>query len=482
LQGFHDQVVLAKPLTKFVHRVTNVEEIPRLTAYAYRMAGTGAPGPVLVDFPIDVLFSPPVTEVSLGAVMMPPVKVPSPSVSDVEAILGLWKKAKRPVIITGTGARGVGGSLLKVAEATRTPVFYSSKFSNAIPLEHELRGGPAANLAALMVMGKPQSDFTILLGARTGFLLGGRSGAIVPNKDCTIVQVDVDGGEIGKSAAIEWGIVSDATMFLDAVLTQLGKDAFPDNWDWTKTASSLHKIESPFEKEAKVAESGRIHPYHGVKALFEALPSDCIISIDGGEVGVWALGLMEKARPGLVMASTGYLGFLGNGWGYSIGAAVAEPTKQIINIQGDGSACFHIAELDTFARHNLNILTVVVNNHMWGMSYNGQELVYGTITTRPVSQLSPKCKFEIVAQGFDCEGMKVEKLEEVEAAVQKLCRHQGPGLINLLVNDKPISVATRSMVNADVDPKKFIVVPYYDNVERLYPLSQLEGRNGANGH
>lgn len=474
--------MLAKPLTKFAHRVTNVEEIPRLTAYAFRMAMTGAPGPVLIDFPIDVLFSPPVTKIAVGSLVMPMVKAPSPDLGDVKTIVGLWRKAKRPVIITGTGARGVGRSLLKVADATKTPVFYSSKFSNAIPLEHELRGGPAANLAALLMMGHPQSDFTILLGARTGFLLGGRNGAIVPNKDCTIVQVDVDGAEIGKSEAIEWGIVSDATMFLDAVLTQLGKDAFPDNSDWTKTASLLDKAESPFEKEAKVTETGRIHPYHGVKAVFEALPSDSIISIDGGEVGVWALGLMEKARPGLVMASTGYLGFLGNGWGYSIGAALAEPTKQIINIQGDGSACFHIAELDTFARHNLNILTIIMNNHMWGMSYNGQELVYGTIATRPVSQLSPKCKFEIVAQGFDCEGVKVNKLEDVEPAVQKLCQHQGPGLLNLLVNDKPISVATRSMVNANVDSKNFIVVPYYDNVERLYPLSQLSGTNGVKGH
>ena len=461
--------------------MTNVEEIPRIVAYAWRTAVSGAPGPVVIDFPIDVLFSPPVTKVSLGAVSMPPVKPASPSPSDVAEILILWKAAKRPVIITGTGARGVGGSLLKVAEATKTPVFYSSKYSNAIPRDHELRGGPAANLAVLAATGKPHSDFTILLGARTGFLLGGRSGAIVPEKECTIVQVDVDGSEIGKSAAIEWGIVSDATMFLEAVLTQLGEDAFTDNSEWTKTASSLNKAESPFEKESQVMENGRIHPYHGVKALFEALPSNSIISIDGGEVGVWALGLLEKARPSIAMASTGYLGFLGNGWGYCIGAAIAEPTKQIINIQGDGSACFHIAELDTYARHNLNILTVVVNNFMWGMSYNGQELVYGTITTRPVSKLSPKCKFEIVAQGFDCEGVKVDKLEDVQAAVQKLCQHQGPGLLNLLVNDKPISVATRSMVNADVDSKRFIVVPYYDNVERLYPLREVNGTNGTNG-
>src|ERR1700734_770689 len=107
LQGFHDQVVLAKPITKFVHRVTNVEEIPRLVAYAFHTASSGAPGPVLVDFPVDVLFSPPrLSAISFGAVTRPPARAPAPDPAAVDELLSLWKASSRPAIITGTGARG----------------------------------------------------------------------------------------------------------------------------------------------------------------------------------------------------------------------------------------------------------------------------------------------------------------------------------------------------------------------------------------
>jgi thiamine pyrophosphate-dependent acetolactate synthase large subunit-like protein len=97
---------------------------------------------------------------------------------------------------------------LKLAEATDTPVFYSPKMSNSVPYGHRLRGGPATRLALLPMLGKEQPDLILLLGARTGFLLGSRSGAVLPNEGCRYIQVDTDGAEIGKSHAIDVGIVS----------------------------------------------------------------------------------------------------------------------------------------------------------------------------------------------------------------------------------------------------------------------------------
>ena len=107
LQGFHDQVVLAKPITKFAHRVTCVEEIPRLTAYAWRTATAGAPGPVLLDLPIDVLFSPPqMDRISWGSINRPLPYPPAPNAQAIREVVELWRAAERPCIITGTGARG----------------------------------------------------------------------------------------------------------------------------------------------------------------------------------------------------------------------------------------------------------------------------------------------------------------------------------------------------------------------------------------
>src|ERR1700760_4629781 len=149
---------------------------------------------------------------------------PAPNPAALTKLAGLWTAAKRPAIITGTGSgRTTDGEnlLLQLAEATSTPVFFSGKFASpaSIPHGHALRGGPATRLAFLKPLGKEQPDFVLLLGARTGFLLGGRSGGIIPHPPlCKTAQVDIDGGEIGKSTSIELGIVSDATEFIKAFL------------------------------------------------------------------------------------------------------------------------------------------------------------------------------------------------------------------------------------------------------------------------
>lgn len=108
LQGLHNQVVLSKPITKFAERVTNVSEIPRIVSLAWRTASTGTPGPVLIDFPIDVLFAPvQETDVSWGGITAPPVAMPGPDPIAVRDAVRMAREALRPVIIVGTGARGV---------------------------------------------------------------------------------------------------------------------------------------------------------------------------------------------------------------------------------------------------------------------------------------------------------------------------------------------------------------------------------------
>lgn len=486
LQGFHDQVVVAKPITKFAHRVTNVEEIPRLTAYAYRAANSGIKGPVLLDIPIDVLFGPPrIDGISWGAVMMPPAYAPGPDPKALDQLLDMWKKAERPVIITGTGARGLDKKLCALAESTSTPVFYSSKFStptDGLTYGHKLRCGAATRLAALKPMGKRQADFVLLLAARTGFLLGGRGGAIIPN-DSKLVQVDVDGSEIGKSLPVALGIASDAELFCDAFLEKVKDAKIEQHGDWVSICADIGKAR-PFEKDPKVQSDGQLHPWHAFNAVMHALPQDSIIMVDGGEAGQWAAMTLDYAKPKSALVSTGYLGFLGNGWGYSLGAAVADPSRLVVNIHGDGSAGFHIQELDTYARFGLNVLTIISNNYFWGMSVNGQDLVYeGKTKSRPAVELSKACAYEIVAQGFNCNGAKVEKFEDIEPTVKKLSTAGRPGLINMIVSRTPTTPATKSMVEATDDPN-VIVVPYYDNVPRPYfknsDTPQVNGQ--ANGH
>ncbi|KAJ9647761.1 hypothetical protein H2199_001535 [Coniosporium tulheliwenetii] len=470
LQDFHDQVVLAKNLTKFAQRITNVGEIPRVVAVAWRTATAGAPGPVVVDFPIDILFTPVETDsIAWGAIAAPPVCLPGPNPSAIDEAVRLYRASERPCIIVGTGAQGAVDELLKLAEPSRTPIFHTSKYSTAIPYTHHLRAGLATKLAFLQQQNKPQPDLILLVGVRTGFLLGGRGGAIIPNTDCKLIQIDVDGSEIGRSHHIDVGIVSDASLALSAIRARLASDSAATktvaNEEWIRTALGLEALNARNDRDPVIdEENGRLHPYHALKRVFACIPRDSIVCVDGGECGAWAQQLLEHAHAHLSMATTGYMGFLGNGWGYALGAAVADPDRMVLNIQGDGSAGFHIAELDTYARFGLNILTVVVNNASWGMSRAGQELIFGGQTAaRPAVALSEQTR-EIDAGGED-RGQSV--LDLVGHAVEKMAMEKGPGLLNLVVSEKPVHDVTRAMVGTTGDPD-VIVVPYYDNLPRPY--------------
>lgn len=346
-------------------------------------------------------------------------------------------------------------------------------------------------------------DFMLILGARTGFLLGGRSGAVIPSQGCRIVQVDLDGSEIGRSHHIDIGIVSDTKLAAKAMNAVAAQSPFGAPELWRQTALRLKAVLSPHNEEESVIieQNGKLHPYHAVKRVFQSLPSGCTVCIDGGEAGGWALQNLNEARAGLSMVTTGYLGFLGNGWGYSLGAAVANPSKIVINIQGDGSAGFHIAELDTYAKFGLNIITVVVNNSVWGMSQAGQQIIYGDITDkRPCAAMNPKTRYDIVAQGFGCQGVRVDTrelknaendeectpaqkgLSAIDEAVKSLLSSGGPGLLDLIVSDVPYQDTTKAMVGATDDPN-VIVVPYYDNLPRPhYKKSSTQREAETNGH
>jgi thiamine pyrophosphate-dependent acetolactate synthase large subunit-like protein len=327
----------------------------------------------------------------------------------------------------------------------------------------------AGALAILPFVKLLRPDLVLLLGARTGMFLGGRSGAIIPDKDCKLVQVDCDGSEVGRSLPVDLGIVSDAEAFLSALNTKLNS-THPTSVDksWVQSVLGLASMESPYEKEPEVTNSGRLHPYHAVKNLVSGIEPGSIIILDGGEASAWVGDLASRCQPHTVMTATGYLGFLGNGFGYTLGCAIAAPDRKVINIQGDGSAGFHLMELDTYKRFNLNILTVVVNNSSWGMSSNGQDLVYGTDhPARPISALSSATEYDVVAKGLQNAAAKVSRVEDAQSTVTKFQAQSGPSCINLIVDRKPVHPITTAMVGLTDDPN-LVVVPYYNNIPRAY--------------
>jgi thiamine pyrophosphate-dependent acetolactate synthase large subunit-like protein len=299
--------------------------------------------------------------------------------------------------------------------------------------------------------------------------LGGRSGAIIPDQDCKLIQVECDGSEIGRSLPIDLGIVSDVEAFLSAVNERLNSRHIKNiDKSWVQSVLGLASMESPYEKEPEVTSPGRLHPYHAVKNLVSGIEPGSIVILDGGEASAWVGDLASRCQPHTVMTATGYLGFLGNGFGYSLGCAVAAPDRKVVNIQGDGSAGFHLMELDTYKRFNLNIMTVVVNNSSWGMSSNGQDLVYGTDhPARPISALSSATEYDVVAKGLQNTATRVSRIAEIRNTVARFQAQPGPSCINLIVDRKPVHPITTGMVGLTDNPN-LVVVPYYDNIPRAF--------------
>jgi acetolactate synthase-1/2/3 large subunit len=462
LQGSVDQIAMAAPVSKWAHRVTVVEEIPSLVSFAIRKALAGPPGPVVLDLPIDILFRP--AEESRvdrggGTKIAAP---PAPSPDAVREALAVLRKAERPVIVAGGGAASPASRDLLVAFAERAgiPVFNQLTSFGAMPADHPLNGFSAWNLAALQLMSGKGPDVVLLLGARTGMFLGGRSGAIIP-LDAKVVQIDVDGAEIGRFRPFEVGITADSGEALRALLAA-DQGKWPDRRAWAEKAVLVHRRERPYASDS-IEVGGRLHPYHAMREVLRALGPGATLVVDGGEMGSWVDEAVHEARPRRILGFGGYLGFLGIGPGLAIGAQLASPRDRVVLLMGDGAFGLHPQEIDTMVRHDLPIVTVVVNNVCWGMSIHGQQAVYGD-EAGIISKLADS-DYDQVARGLGAGGERVSRLDDVGPAIRRALASGKPTCINLSVSGEVVHPVTPSMVGYTDDPDT-IVIPYYDNVPR----------------
>lgn len=460
LQGGFDQIAAAQPVTKWAHRITDAARVPEFVAQAVRTATTGTPGPVLLEVPIDVMFG----EADDQAVRFPRnyriESRPCPDPAAVAAALDLLQTAEHPVIVIGGGVplSGAGPALLQFAETVGVPVFYPGKGDGAIPADHRLAGGGLLALGTLPALGAPSPDVVIIAGARSGMFTGGRASMFPGAK---LVHIDIDAAEIGRIYDIDVPILADCRQTLTALAAAAGERSWPDWNEWATTATSAkHAHHLAFPESATA--SGKTHPYFAAQAIVEACPPDTLFVLDGAEAPAWAEFFATADRPAGVLR-LGYLGCLGIGPGFAIGAARALPGTTVVVITGDGAAGFHPQEFDTMARHGLPIVTVVFNNAVWGMSIHGQQAVFGSSGV-VVSELADSA-YEKVAEAFGGYGERANGSTQIAEAMKRALGAGVPACINAEVDPDVVHPLTLMMLG-DVSSTDEIVVPYYENIPR----------------
>lgn len=458
LQGGFDQIAMAAPVAKWVHRITNTERIPDLTAQAIRIARNGRPGPVVLELPIDILHTPVDPKIVTAPTGLGVRTHPAPSADEVRALIKFLRKAERPVIFAGGGSRFANAAkeLRHFAELTGIPVFVNPRGYGLLPNDHRLFGKDVSNLAALGMMGGEGPDAVLILGARLGLFAGGRGGKIIP-ANARIAQVDIDAGEIGRLMSPEVAASADVAETLRAMIDEGAHLNWP-NWSmWAAKAVSLKNGHAMLF--GGVGEQTPMHPYAAARDIMKALGRDKICVLDGGEAGAWAQMHVEVDEPGRVLGH-GYLGCLGIGPGMAIGAQRAFPDKRVVLVTGDGAVGFHIQEFDTMVRHGLPVLTIILNNRAWGMSIHGQEAMYGR-NAHVITELADT-NYHTVAQAFGCYGERVDCLQDVGPAVERALASGKPACLNVVVDREAVHPITTMLMDAGDGNKT--VIPYYENI------------------
>ena len=398
-----DITSITMTITKHNFLVHSVEEIDGTIREAFRIAGSGRKGPVLVDIPKDILM----TEVDYERSKPDgdQEEATNENLESLDMVVQMINSSKRPVIYAGGGviSSGTTSELVGLAERGDIPVVSSLMGMGGFPRDHRLslglvgmHGFKENNLAVC------HSDLIIAAGARFSDRVIGKAEEFGPK--ARVIQLDIDASEIGKNKAVDANLTGPMKKILAALQERIEE---ADRSDW------LQQIEDMKEENSYVEE------WSGVAALKLANKTfpEAIVATDVGQHQMWTgqHWIFKKPRTFL---SSGGLGTMGYGMGAAIGAQIANPDKRVVLVTGDGSFRMNFNELGTVAKYNLPIIILLFNNNSLGMVRQWQ----GMFCEERYSEtdLGDEVDFMKLAGAFGIQGIRANNAEELEEVLERV--------------------------------------------------------------
>ncbi|MGQ0849153.1 MAG: acetolactate synthase large subunit [Actinomycetota bacterium] len=416
---------ITMPATKHNYFVTDPAEIGEVIHEAFHIAGTGRPGPVLVDLPKDVL-NQQLTWKDPGDLNLPGYK---PTVEGhprrVKEAVELLARAKRPVLYVGGGVikANASGELKRLAEATRTPVVTTLMGRGAFPDHHPLAlGMPGMHGTYTAITAIQKADLLVAVGARFDDRVTGNPKFFAPH--ARVIHVDVDPAEIGKVREAQVPIVGDARRVLEQLLSAWGAREAPDRSAWLETINRW-KTEYPLRYEQQP--DGAIKPQFVVEELYRLTGGQATVVAGVGQHQMWASQFWKFDQPRRWINSGG-LGTMGFAVPASIGAKAGTPDELVFALDGDG--CFQMTfnELITAAVEKIPVKVAVFNNGVHGMVTQWQRLFYGGRFS--ATFLGDVVDYPKLAEAMGCAGLRAETPDEVGPTLEKA----------LAIEDRPVVV------------------------------------------
>ncbi len=410
---------------KYSYLVKNADEIPRIFKEAFHIANTGRKGPVLIDIPIDVQnaemkqFSYP-ESVSMRT-YKPTVKGNAVQIKKVVAEL---EKAKRPIICAG------GGVLLSDAEKElrsfsgkhKIPVVSTMMGIGVMPTKDEMYYGMVGN------NGKPyanramnESDLLIMVGARVADRAVSQPDLITENK--VLIHIDVDPAEIGKNVGPTIPLVGDAKHIFKDLLSQ---EFTCEHDEWVETLNEYRRTMIP----KRDPNPEYVDPAAFITKLSEKMQDDGIYVADVGQNQIWSCGyhIVKNGR----FLTSGGMGTMGYSIPAAMGAKLADKSRQVIAVCGDGSFQMSMMELATMNQHDIPVKIIVLKNNYLGMVRQYQHFTYKD--NYSVVDLSGSPDLEKLAAAYHMDFARLENMEKADEVIDAFLKENSSMLLECIID------------------------------------------------
>jgi benzoylformate decarboxylase len=446
-QMYGDLVAFAEPVTKWSTMVTDPASLLRVLRRAIKVAGTPPMGPVYVCLPADVLDMPVVEDVMPTS--MPSTRV-LPDPVFIQKAASLLTGAQKPMIFMGDGIAysEAQGELTRVAELLGAEVWGVDAGELSISYAHPLYQGQTGHMfgsSSLPITTK--GDVNLVCGTYMVPEVYPELGSIFA-PGAKVIHIDLNAYEIAKNHPVDMGVVSDPKLTLAALadvlettMTAAQKQAAAARAE-SIGAAKASKLAAQLEADKAVRDAEPLHASRFMEELAEHLPDDAVIFDEALTCSPALTRYIPPTRPGHFFQTRG--GSLGVGIPGAMALKLAHPDKTVFGFTGDGGSMYTIQALWTAARHNIGAKFVICNNQSYMLlklnikQYWQEQQVNEHVFPGLFNLNEPVVDFAALAQSMGVPGVRVEKPQQVGAAIKQALAHDGPFLIDMVVaNDLP---------------------------------------------
>ncbi len=414
---------------KYSYLIRNANEIPRIFKEAFHIANTGRKGPVLIDIPIDVQnaavskFSYP-AEVNMRT-YKPTVKG---NAVQIKKVVKEFSKAKRPIICVGGGVllSDAQDAIRTFAELHKVPVVSTMMGISAMPTEHPQYFGMVGNNGkAYANRAMNESDLLLMVGARVADRAVNQPDLIT--RDKVMVHIDVDPAEIGKNAGPTIPLVGDAKSIFEDILAEQFE---ADYSEWNATLNEYKKTMVKVRKP----DPAYVDPAAFITMLSNKMQDNAVYVADVGQNQIWscAYHVVKKGR----FFTSGGMGTMGYSIPAAMGAKIADPSRQVIAVCGDGSFQMSMMELATMRQHNVPVKIIVLKNNYLGMVREYQHFTYKD--NYSVVDLSGSPDLEKLSAAYDIPFLRVHNMDNAEEMIDKFLANDESVLMECIIDPMDI--------------------------------------------